>query len=167
MYAKSTRRFLALALVGLSVGVAATANADKPAPPKADIIATARAAGNFTTLLAAIDAAGLTTTLQGAGPFTVFAPTDAAFAALPAGTVQALLNDIPKLTGILTYHVVPGKVMASQVVGLSSAPTVNGKALAITVTNGQVRINGVRVIQTDIQTSNGVIHVLEGVLLPN
>jgi uncharacterized surface protein with fasciclin (FAS1) repeats len=167
MYAKAARRFLALAAVaGLTIGASACNDDDVAAPPS-DIVATAQAAGSFNTLLAAVEAAGLTSTLAGPGPFTVFAPTDAAFAALPSGTVQALLNDIPTLTSILTYHVVPGAVTASEVVQLSSTTTVNGQDLTITVANGEVRINGVKVIQTDIQASNGVIHVIEGVLLPN
>lgn len=133
-----------------------------------DIIDTAVAAGSFNTLAAAVTAAGLVDTLKGAGPFTVFAPTDEAFAKLPAGTVQALLADIPKLTAILTYHVVAGKVMAADVVGLNgqSAATVNGATVAIS-TEGGVKLNGTsNVVKTDIECTNGVIHVIDTVILP-
>ena len=133
-----------------------------------DIIDTAVAAGKFNTLAAAVTAAGLVDTLKGAGPFTVFAPTDEAFANLPAGTVEALLADIPKLTAILTYHVVAGKVMASDVVSLNgkSATTVNGADVAISIDDG-VKLNGsVNVITTDIECTNGVIHVVDAVILP-
>jgi len=131
-----------------------------------DIIETAAGAGNFKTLVAAVEAAGLTATLKGPGPFTVFAPTDAAFAALPAGTVEALLKEPKKLAAILTYHVVAGKVMADKVVGLKSARTVNGQEVTISVKNGSVMINQAKVVTTDIATSNGVIHVIDAVLLP-
>lgn len=133
-----------------------------------DIIDTAVAAGSFNTLAVAVTAAGLVDTLKGAGPFTVFAPTDEAFAKLPAGTVQALLADIPKLTAILTYHVVAGKVMAADVVGLNgqSAATVNGATVAIS-TEGGVKLNGTsNVVKTDIECTNGVIHVIDTVILP-
>jgi uncharacterized surface protein with fasciclin (FAS1) repeats len=133
-----------------------------------DIIDTAIAAGSFNTLAAAVTAAGLVDTLKGAGPFTVFAPTDDAFAKLPAGTVEALLADIPKLTAILTYHVVAGKVMAADVVGLNgqSAKTVNGATVAIS-TAGGVKLNGTsNVVKTDIECTNGVIHVIDTVILP-
>ena len=133
-----------------------------------DIIDTAVAAGSFNTLAAAVTAAGLVDTLKSAGPFTVFAPTDEAFAKLPAGTVEALLADIPKLTAILTYHVVAGKVMAADVVGLNgqSAATVNGATVAIS-TEGGVKLNGTsNVIKTDIECTNGVIHVIDTVILP-
>ena len=132
-----------------------------------DIIDTAVASGNFNTLAAAITAAGLVDTLKGPGPFTVFAPTDEAFAKLPAGTVEALLADTPKLTAILTYHVVAGKVMASDVVGLNgkSAKTVNGAEVAIS-TEGGVKLNGsANVTTTDIECTNGVIHVIDAVIL--
>jgi uncharacterized surface protein with fasciclin (FAS1) repeats len=133
-----------------------------------DIIDTAVAAGSFNTLAAAVTAAGLVDTLKSAGPFTVFAPTDDAFAKLPAGTVEALLADIPKLTAILTYHVVAGKVMAADVVGLNgkSAKTVNGATVAIS-TEGGVKLNGTsNVVKTDIECTNGVIHVIDTVILP-
>ena len=133
-----------------------------------DIIDTAVAAGSFKTLAAAVTAAGLIDTLKGAGPFTVFAPTDEAFAKLPAGTVDALLKDIPKLKSILTYHVVAGKVLAADVVKLDgkSAKTVNGAEVKIS-TAGGVKLNGTaNVVKTDIECTNGVIHVLDAVILP-
>ncbi len=133
-----------------------------------DIIDTAVAAGNFKTLAAALTAANLVGTLKGAGPFTVFAPTDEAFAKLPAGTVESLLKDIPKLAAILTYHVVAGKVMAAEVMTMDgqSAKTVNGAALKISTKDG-VKLNGAStVVKTDIACTNGVIHVIDSVLLP-
>jgi uncharacterized surface protein with fasciclin (FAS1) repeats len=134
--------------------------------PANDIVDTAVANGNFTTLVAAFEAAGLVDTLKGEGPFTVFAPTDDAFNALPEGTVEALLNDIPTLTDILLYHVVPGKVMAADVVNLSSADTALGKPVAIRVEGEAVYVNDAQVIITDVETSNGVIHVIDAVLIP-
>ena len=131
-----------------------------------DIVDTAIAAGSFNTLVAAVDAAGLVDTLKGEGPFTVFAPTDEAFAALPEGTVEALLEDIPTLTNILLYHVVPGKVMAADVVGLDSADTAAGLPVAISVEGDKVMVGNAQVITTDIETSNGVIHVVDAVILP-
>jgi uncharacterized surface protein with fasciclin (FAS1) repeats len=126
------------------------------------------AAGQFKTLAAALGAAGLVETLKGAGPFTVFAPTDAAFAKLPAGTVEMLLKpeNKAKLTAILTYHVVAGKVMAADVVKVTSAKTVQGGAVAVKVTNGKVTIDAANVVTTDIAASNGVIHVIDTVLMP-
>ena len=131
----------------------------------ADIVDTAVSAGSFTTLVAAVTAAGLVDTLKGAGPFTVFAPTDEAFAKLPAGTVEALLQDIPKLTKILTYHVVAGKVMAADVVKLTSAKTVEGSEVKIDASNG-VKINDSTVTTADVAADNGVIHIIDTVLLP-
>ena len=134
-----------------------------------DIVDTAVGAGSFKTLVAAVTAAGLVDTLKSAGPFTVFAPTDAAFAKLPAGTVEALLKDIPKLTSILTYHVVSGKVLAADVVKLDGkeVKTVQGGSVKISTTGG-VKLNGtVNVVTTDIECSNGVIHVIDGVILPS
>ena len=134
-----------------------------------DIIDTAVAAGTFKTLAAAVTAAGLVDTLKGAGPFTVFAPSDDAFAKLPAGTVEGLLKDIPKLAAILTYHVVAGKVMAADVMTMDgkTAATVNGALLKISTTGG-VKLNGeVNVVATDIACTNGVIHVIDSVLLPS
>jgi len=133
-----------------------------------NIVDTAIAAGNFKTLAAALDAAGLVQTVSGAGPFTVFAPTDAAFAKLPAGTVESLLKPENKdqLTAILTYHVVPGKIMAADVVNLSEATTVNGKVLKVKVQGDKVMIDDAQVTSTDIAASNGVIHVIDSVVLP-
>ena len=133
-----------------------------------DIIDTAVAAGSFNTLAAAVTAAGLVPTLKGEGPFTVFAPTDEAFAKLPAGTVEALLADLPKLTAILTYHVLAGKVMAADVMTMDgqSAATVNGAMVAISTQDG-VHLNGAsKVVTTDIACTNGVIHVIDTVLMP-
>jgi transforming growth factor-beta-induced protein len=139
-----------------------------PEPMMKDIVDTAVADGRFTTLVAAVGAAELVDTLKGEGPFTVFAPTDDAFAALPAGTVDELLKpeNKQKLTDILLYHVVSGKVMAADVTALTSAPTVLGKDVAVKVDMGNVYINEAKVIITDIETSNGVIHVIDAVLLP-
>ncbi len=131
----------------------------------ADIVDTAISAGSFNTLVAAVKAAGLVDTLKGPGPFTVFAPTDDAFAKLPAGTVDALLKDIPKLTKILTYHVVSGKVMAADVVKLKSATTVEGSDVKIDASNG-VKVNDSKVVTPDVAADNGVIHVIDAVLLP-
>lgn len=133
-----------------------------------DIVDTAIAANDFNTLVAAVKAADLVDTLKSDGPFTVFAPTDAAFAKLPAGTLQDLLKpqNKHKLASILTYHVVPGKVMASEVVNLSKAKTVNGQSLDVKVMNGQVMIDSATVIKADIECSNGVIHVIDSVVLP-
>ncbi|MGC9312627.1 MAG: fasciclin domain-containing protein [Sediminispirochaetaceae bacterium] len=122
--------------------------------------------GRFTTLVAALDAADLVDTLSNDGPLTVFAPTDDAFAKLPEGTVESLLNDIPTLKSILLYHVVSGKVMASDVVEIDSAPTLNGKDVMVKVDMGKVYINDAQVIITDIEASNGVIHVIDTVILP-
>jgi uncharacterized surface protein with fasciclin (FAS1) repeats len=132
----------------------------------ANIVDTAVQAGSFNTLVAAVKAAGLVDTLQGAGPFTVFAPTDEAFAKLPAGTVDSLLQDIPKLKQILTYHVVSGKVMASDVVKLKSATTVQGSDVKIDASNGGVKINDSKVSTADVAADNGVIHIIDTVLLP-
>ena len=133
-----------------------------------DIVDTAVAAGTFKTLVAAVTAAGLVDTLKGAGPFTVFAPSDAAFAKLPAGTVEALLADLPKLSAILTYHVVAGKVMAADVLTMNgkSAATVNGASVMISTTDGVKLNGGINVTTTDIACTNGVIHVIDAVLIP-
>lgn len=134
----------------------------------ADIVDTAVAAGSFKTLVAAVQAAGLVDTLKGPGPFTVFAPTDEAFAKLPAGTVESLLKpeNKAKLAGILTYHVVPGKVMAADVVKVESAKTVNGQSLNVKSSKAGVMVNNANVVKTDIETSNGVIHVIDTVVMP-
>jgi uncharacterized surface protein with fasciclin (FAS1) repeats len=138
------------------------------AAAKQDIVDTAVAAGSFKTLVAAVQAADLATTLKGKGPFTVFAPTDEAFQKLPAGTVESLLKpeNKAKLRAILTYHVVPGSVMASKVTTLSKAKTVNGADVKIAVNNGSVMVGDAKVVKTDIETSNGVIHVIDHVLMP-
>ena len=132
------------------------------------IVATAESAGEFTTLVTALRAAGLVATLDGKGPFTVFAPTDAAFAKLPAGTVESLLKpeNKKKLTDILTYHVVAGNVKAAQVVKLSMAKTLNGQSVSITLNGSNVKINDANVTKADIAASNGTIHVIDTVLLP-
>jgi transforming growth factor-beta-induced protein len=134
----------------------------------ADIVATAIEAGSFKTLVAAVKAAGLVETLQGPGPFTVFAPTDEAFAALPKGTVESLLKpeNKQKLVAILTYHVVPGRVLAADVVKLPSAETVQGQRVSIKVGDSGVFVDGAKVVKTDIVTSNGIIHVIDAVILP-
>lgn len=135
--------------------------------PSGDIVETADAAGSFTTLLAAAEAAGLVDTLKGDGPFTVFAPTDDAFNALPAGTVEGLLADPAALSEVLLYHVVAGEVLAADVVGLTSATTVQGSDIAIAVSGGGVVLNGsANVVTTDVMATNGVIHVIDAVLLP-
>ena len=133
----------------------------------ADIVATAIGAGQFHTLVAAVKAAGLVETLQGPGPFTVFAPTDDAFKKLPAGTVESLLlpENKSKLVAVLTYHVVPGKVMAADVAGLTEAATVQGQKVKINTKNG-VKVDDANVIKTDIVCDNGVIHVIDAVILP-
>ncbi len=131
----------------------------------ANIIDTATNNGSFKTLVAAIEAAGLVDTLKGDGPFTVFAPTDAAFNKLPAGTVDALLKDIPKLKKILTYHVVSGKVLAADVAKLKTAKTVEGSDVKIDASNG-VKINNAKVATADVAADNGVIHVIDTVLIP-
>jgi uncharacterized surface protein with fasciclin (FAS1) repeats len=148
--------------IGLMLGGASARAGEK------DIVGTAASAGQFTTLATALGAAGLVDTLKGPGPFTVFAPTDAAFAKLPEGTIANLLKPENKdqLTAILTYHVVPGAVMAADVVKLKEAKTVNGKAVTVKQKHGAVMINNAAVTATDIVASNGVIHVIDSVLLP-
>ena len=152
----------AMAAIGLMMGAMNVRAADK------DIVDTAVAAGQFQTLAAALNAAGLVETLKGPGPFTVFAPTDAAFAKLPAGTVENLLKPENKeqLIAILTYHVVPGSVMAADVVKLDEAKTVNGKMLNVKAGDSGVMINDAKVTAADIGASNGVIHVIDSVVLP-
>jgi uncharacterized surface protein with fasciclin (FAS1) repeats len=135
-------------------------------PETRDIVDIAVEDGRFTTLVAAVEAAGLVDALKGEGPLTVFAPTDDAFAALPEGTIDALLADIPALSDILLYHVVEGKVMAADVVGLSEAPTLQGSSAAISVEEGSVFVDAAQVIITDIEASNGVIHVIDAVIIP-
>lgn len=135
-----------------------------------DIIDTAIAAGNFKTLSAALTAAGLTQTLKGAGPYTVFAPTDAAFAKLPKSDVDALLKDKEKLKGILLFHVLPGNISAAAVGKLhdgDKVKTVSGKEFTLGLKNNEVTVNGAHVSKTDIQASNGVIHAIDTVIMPN
>ncbi len=162
-------------LLALSLGlatplaVAAPGTAAAPASQaQSDIVDTAVAAGQFNTLAAALKAAGLVDTLKGDGPFTVFAPTDAAFAALPAGTVDNLLKpeNRDQLVAVLTYHVVPGRHPAAKVAGMDEATTVNGAGLDIAATGGAVTVQGARVLQADVNASNGVIHVIDKVLVP-
>jgi uncharacterized surface protein with fasciclin (FAS1) repeats len=131
----------------------------------ADLVDVAVSAGTFKTLVAAVQAAGLVDTLKGKGPFTVFAPSDEAFAKLPKGTVEGLLKDLPKLKSILTYHVVAGKVTAADVMKLTTAKTVQGQSVTIQ-TNGGVKVNGANVVTADIMADNGVIHVIDSVILP-
>jgi uncharacterized surface protein with fasciclin (FAS1) repeats len=146
--------------------VAAALAAASSLASAADIVDTAASAGQFNTLVKAVQAAGLVETLKGQGPFTVFAPTDAAFAKLPAGTVEALLNDKEKLAQILTYHVVPGKVTAAQVKP-GPVQTVQGQSLEVRAEGGAVMVDNAKVIQADVMASNGVIHVIDTVVLPN
>ncbi len=157
----------ALALLAV-LGVSSVQAADCCRAAKKDIVDTALAAGSFKTLAAALGAGGLVETLKGKGPFTVFAPTDEAFAKLPKGTVEGLLKpeNKDKLVKILTYHVVPGSVTAADVVKLASAETVEGSTVKITVAGGKVKVDGANVVKTDIHTSNGIIHVIDAVILP-
>jgi uncharacterized surface protein with fasciclin (FAS1) repeats len=155
------RLFASVLVVALMAGSAASLRAEQPK----DIVDTAVAAGSFKTLAKALTAAGLVETLKGTGPFTVFAPTDEAFAKLPAGTLEALLKDKAKLTAILTYHVVPGKVMAADVAKLHAASTVQGQSITIDTAHG-VKVDNANVVKTDIVCSNGVIHVIDSVILP-
>ena len=136
---------------------------------KKDIVDTAAGAGSFNTLVAAVKAADLVETLKGEGPFTVFAPTDDAFAKLPPGTLDDLLKpeNKDKLQAILTYHVVPGKVMANDVIGLESATTANGGDITIRTSGGNVMVDNANIVKTDILASNGVIHVIDTVIIPN
>ena len=161
-------RFASLATAaGLVLSLAIGAYA-RPKAASEDIVDTAVAAGSFKTLAAALQAAGLVDTLKGKGPFTVFAPTDEAFAKLPPGTVEDLLKpeNKAKLVAILTYHVVPGKVLADQVTKMNSAKTINGESLAISINGGTVMVDNAKLVKTDILCSNGVIHVIDSVVLP-
>jgi transforming growth factor-beta-induced protein len=167
------RNLLAVTVISSLIGIPALVQAHNcggaAAAPAADIVDTAVAAGSFNTLVAAVQAAGLVDTLKSEGPFTVFAPTDAAFAKLPEGTVENLLKpeNLAQLQAILTYHVVAGEVMAADVVNLNAATTVQGQDVAIQVSEEGVTINDAKVVQTDIKTSNGVIHVIDTVILPD
>ena len=159
---KTMLTFTSLALVGMLAAAPARAQQTK------DVVDTAVAAGSFTTLARALTAADLVATLKGPGPFTVFAPTDEAFAKLPAGTLDNLLKpeNKDKLRRILTYHVVAGEVRAADVVKLQSAKAASGDTITVTVKDGKVHVDGANVTKTDIQASNGVIHVIETVMLP-
>jgi len=159
------RVIVTVAAIGLLVPVS---GAPRVQAQSQDIVDTAVAAGSFKTLATALKAAGLIDTLKGKGPFTVFAPTDEAFAKLPAGTVEDLLKpeNKQKLTQILTYHVVAGKVMAADVVKLQNAKTVNGQSVQIKADGGTVMVDNAKVVKTDIGASNGVIHVIDSVILP-
>jgi uncharacterized surface protein with fasciclin (FAS1) repeats len=154
--------FACLATLGLAAAPIGAANLQE----KKDIVDTAVAAGDFKTLATALEAAGLVETLKGKGPFTVFAPTDEAFAKLPAGTLDSLLKDKEKLKKILLYHVVSGNVTAKDVVKLKSAKTVEGSSIKINASGGKVRVDNANVIKTDIGASNGVIHVIDTVIIP-
>ncbi|HSJ31689.1 MAG TPA: fasciclin domain-containing protein [Longimicrobiales bacterium] len=161
-YMAAAAAFGIAALPGLAAAQA------QPAPAAKDIVTVAVEAGSFETLVAAVKAAGLVETLQGPGPFTVFAPTDEAFAKLPAGTVEALLKDPAALRSVLTYHVVPGRVMAADVVRSNGGmpATVQGQSLTIRVVDGKVMVDGATVVTADVGASNGVIHVIDTVVLP-
>jgi uncharacterized surface protein with fasciclin (FAS1) repeats len=161
-YALTNLAAVAVTAFGLAVGSTGVRAADM------DIVDTAVEAGQFTTLAAALDAAGLVETLKGPGPFTVFAPTDEAFAKLPDGTVETLLQpeNRDQLTAILTYHVVSGTVMAAHVVNVDRAETVNGEMLNVTVSGDRVMVNDATIVAPDIAATNGVIHVVDTVILP-
>ena len=161
-------RWFASAMAVLALTAALTSQAGHHSH-KDDIVDTAVSAGQFETLVAAVQAAGLVDTLKGDGPFTVFAPTDEAFANLPAGTVESLLQpeNVEQLRAVLTYHVVAGKVMAADVVELDSAATVQGQSVTVSTMGNGVMIDSANVVQADIETSNGVIHVIDTVLIPN
>ena len=164
------RLFLAVAVVAPAIGLAACANTETKtaSTPKADIVDTAVSAGSFKTLVTAVQAADLVDTLKADGPYTVFAPTDAAFAKLPAGTIDNLLKpeNKDKLVQVLTYHVVPGRIMSSDIAGKQlAAATVEGQSLNVDATRG-VKINDATVTTADVEASNGVIHVIDTVLLP-
>lgn len=158
----------ALGVLALTLGFGLSGSVKAETIPDKDIVEIAASAGSFKTLVAAVQAAGLVDALKGKGPLTVFAPTDEAFAKLPAGTVENLLKpeNKDKLTAVLTYHVVQGRVTAGEVVNLTSAKTVNGRALRINTKDGNVMVDNARVTAADIMASNGVIHVIDSVVLP-
>jgi uncharacterized surface protein with fasciclin (FAS1) repeats len=165
MKSNSSRSLMA-ALVVTALAFAGSAMAGSCGSQQKDIVDTAVEAGDFNTLVAAVQAAGLVEVLKGEGPFTVFAPTDEAFAKLPEGTLEALLADKEALTAVLTYHVVPGKVLAADALQLDSAKTVQGQEVRIDTSSG-VKIDEANVIATDVIASNGVIHVIDSVIIPN
>ena len=163
------RTTMALMLAAALGGGALFAGGYGHSKKEMDIVDTAIDAGSFKTLVKAVQAAGLVDTLKSEGPFTVFAPTDEAFAKLPEGTLEALLQDREKLAAILTYHVVPGKVLAEDVVSMNKAKTVQGQSITILSgkkAGGAVKVDNANVVKTDIMTSNGVIHVIDAVILP-
>ena len=163
-------RLFAMALVAvlLPLTLVACDEESMMEPTQSDIVDTAVAAGSFETLVAAVQAAGLVETLKGPGPFTVFAPTDEAFAALPAGTVESLLlpENLDQLTAILTYHVVADELLAADVLGMTMIETVQGQSLDVSLVDGAPFVDAAEIVGTDILTSNGVIHVIDSVLLP-
>jgi uncharacterized surface protein with fasciclin (FAS1) repeats len=163
-----SRLMRAVLSISLLLGSVVMGTAQSGKAQGKDIVDTAVAGGSLKTLVTAVQTAGLVDTLKASGPFTVFAPTDEAFAKLPAGTVEELLKpeNKAKLQAILTYHVVPGKVMAADVVNISTAKTANGQSLAISTKNGAVMIENAKVVKTDIVASNGVIHAIDTVVLP-
>jgi uncharacterized surface protein with fasciclin (FAS1) repeats len=163
----SPLRFLlpALALLVAAGGVQA-ADHEGDHAGKTDIVETAKAAGSFSTLVTALQQAGLVDTLKGAGPFTVFAPTDAAFGKIPKRDLDALLADKARLAQVLTYHVVAGKLTAAEVVKLDGAKTVEGSSLAVKTSDAGVTVDGATVVKTDVMASNGVIHVIDTVVMP-
>jgi len=160
---------IGLTLMAMAVAIEPIFAGDYGKKEKKDIIEVAVSNGSFNTLAAALEAAGLVETLKGEGPFTVFAPTDEAFAKLPEGTVDSLLKpeNRDQLIAVLTYHVLPGKVTASEVVGLTSAETVNGQSVSINVRGETVMIDNATIAAADVMASNGVIHVIDEVILPN
>jgi uncharacterized surface protein with fasciclin (FAS1) repeats len=168
MLRKTSSGLAAIATAALLSACASTPSEATSQTTSKNIVQVASENGSFNTLVAAVKAAGLAETLQGAGPFTVFAPTDAAFAKLPAGTVEGLLGNKEALASILTYHVVSGKTVASDITRNNGATpaTVNGQPLNITVSEGKVYVNGAQVVIADVVASNGVIHVIDAVLMP-
>ena len=165
---KKVTLYTSLILATLLVGICVSTSMAGPsmASPQKDIVDTAVAAGNFKTLVSAVQAAGLVDTLKGKGPFTVFAPTDAAFAKIPNATLNALLANKTQLIAVLTYHVVPGKVMSTDLKNGMMVKTVEGKNLTINLSNGGVMVNNAKVVKADIVCSNGVIHAIDTVLMP-
>ncbi len=163
---RQIRRLLALATVAAVALPALVPLASARATSNANIVQTAAAAGQFKTLLALVKQAGLVGALEGKGPFTLFAPTDAAFAKVPKATLVALEHDRTKLRAVLLYHVLKGKVTAAKLVKLRSVRTLNGQSLTIAVSHGNVTIGGAQIIKTDVAASNGVIHVIDRVLIP-
>jgi len=157
---------VAVTLTGVGTALACGGGDKTTATKPGDLVETASAAGSFQTLLAAATAAGLVDTLKGDGPYTVFAPSDEAFAKLPEGTVEALLKDKEQLRAVLGYHIVSGKVLARDAMKLDSAKTVEGRSLSITRTDGGLKIDGATVVRADVMASNGVIHVIDSVMVP-